>query len=111
MGNDSDTFFNHLTSMLYMYSDSIDLFIGGGDFNAIIGELDDFIVDIDVINNRQKIDLQRNKHGDAFIEFLLGGKLCVLNGRVQGENNFTCIKPQGKSVVDYLITCLDDINM
>ena len=35
--------------------------------------------------------------------------MCVLNGRVQGENDFTCIKPQGKSVVDYFITCLDDI--
>ena len=73
----------------------VQIFIGGGDFNARMGELGDFKVDIDVINSRQRIDLQRNKHGDAFIalvgmhvfhidSILLGSKLCVLNCRVQG---------------------------
>ena len=27
--------------------------------------------------------------------------MCVLNGRSKGQNDFTCIKPQGLSVVDY----------
>jgi hypothetical protein len=80
-----------------------------GDLNARLRELDDFMPEVDVIPDRQILDTTRNKHGDAFREFLIGGKLCVLNGRVPGENNFTCIKTQGKSVVDYFITHTDSI--
>ena len=27
--------------------------------------------------------------------------MCVLNGRSKGQNDFTCVRPQGLSVVDY----------
>ena len=30
--------------------------------------------------------------------------MCILNGRAPGENDFTCIRPQGRSVVDYIFT-------
>ena len=33
----------------------------------------------------------------------------MLNGRTQGENSFTFIKPQSKSVVDYFISYIDTI--
>ena len=33
----------------------------------------------------------------------------MLNGRTQGENSFTFLKPQGESVVDYFITYIDTI--
>ena len=54
-GYDSDVFFNHLTSMLYSYDDNVDLFIGGGDFNSRIGNLDDHLVDIDDIPVRETL--------------------------------------------------------
>jgi hypothetical protein len=85
------------------------MFIGGGDFNARIGQMNDFLVDIDEVPQRDKIDDVVNKHGEAFLEFLMSSKLCVLNGRVKGEDTFTCIKPQGRSVVDYFMTQLDSL--
>ena len=48
-----------------------------------------------------------NKHGEALIDFLLSTKMCVLNGRVKGDNGFTCISTKGKSVVDYFITYIE----
>ena len=110
-GNESDVFFNHITSMLYSYEDDIDILIGGGDFNARIGSLDDFLEGSDEINKRKPIDPETNKHGEAFIDFLLSTKLCVLNGRVPGEDNYTFVKSQGKSVVDYLVTQIDNLNI
>ena len=35
--------------------------------------------------------------------------MCILNGRAPGENDFTCIRPQGRSVVDYFFTSLENI--
>ena len=80
-----------------------------GDFNTRIEELEDFLVDVDIIPKRQVLDPTKNKHGEAFIDFLLASKLCVLNGRITDEDNFTCIKKQGRSVVDYFITSTDSV--
>ena len=105
-GNDSEAFFNHLTSFLYSLDD-IDLLICAGDFNARIGKKLDFIQDVDDVPNRNVIDHTCNKNGEAFIDFLLSNKLCVLNGRINGCDNFTYIKPNGRSVVDYFISFIE----
>lgn len=46
-----------------------------------------------------------------FLIFLRDSKCCVLNGRINQENdNFTSISERGKAVVDYIITphdCLE----
>ena len=83
--------------------DDYDFIIAAGDFNARIGSKNDFISDIDDISNRVAIDEITNKHGEAFLEFLIDNKMAVLNGRI-GVDDFTCVRPQGRSVVDYCFT-------
>ncbi len=36
--------------------------------------------------------------------------MCVLNGRVQGLDNFTCISTKGTSVVDYILVPHENVN-
>ena len=108
-GMESDAYFNHLISTLYSIED-IDLFIGGGDINARIGHNNDFIVDVDTLPNREVLDSVTNAHGDMFIDFLLSCKMCVLNGRVEGENSFTSISQRGRSVVDYFFSHIDSLD-
>ncbi len=65
-----------------------------------MGKLNDFTKGIDIIRDREIIDLTKNPHGTVCIEFLNDAKMCMLNGRFgEKSNNFTCIKT-GKSVVD-----------
>ena len=102
-GEDSDHFFNHLTSLLYTEDDT-DLVVIAGDFNARTGNKVDYIQDIDRVPIRNTIDQVVNRQGDAFLNFLLSNKLCILNGRIEGEDNFTYLSSQGRSVVDYFVT-------
>ena len=45
-----------------------------------------------------------NQHGVALVEFLLESKMCILNGRINPQNDdFTCVSTKGRSVVDYVI--------
>ena len=53
---------------------------------------------------RHIIDEISNKHGESFLEFLTDNQMSVLNGRFKGSNDFTCIRAQGRSVVDYGFT-------
>ena len=102
-------FFAHLISQLYIYND-VDLLFICGDINGRIGKHSD-VTDIDNIKPRTVIDDQVKGHGDALIEFLIDGKLCVLNGRFNPQyDNFTCVSHKGKSVVDYIITPHDCLN-
>jgi hypothetical protein len=95
-----------MTSVIYSLDDA-DFMLFGGDFNAKIGDRKDFIEDIDIIKDREVIDDKVNKHGESLLEFLKGNKLCVLNGRLSGKNDYTYVTPQGKSVVDYFITPIE----
>ncbi|KAL7374830.1 hypothetical protein ABVT39_007749 [Epinephelus coioides] len=59
----------------------------------------------DDIPQRTVLDTAINKHGQSFIDFLKGSKCCVLNGRLNPEqDNFTSISVRGKAVVDYIVT-------
>lgn len=103
-GRDSINFFSHLISLIYSCSES-DFTIVCGDFNARLGDLDDFIPDVDDLCSRLSIDSVKNKHGEALIEFLKEVKMCIVNGRVGLANNddYTCISVRGRSVVDYFL--------
>ena len=79
------------------------MIFGAGDFNARIGSKNDYIVEIDNVTVMEVIDETTNKNGESFIDFSTDNKLAVLNGRL-GFNDFTCIRPQGRSVVDYCFT-------
>ncbi len=76
-----------------------------GDFNARTGNLKDSIEDIDSMPPRHVLDNVVSDHGEALINCVNDCRLCILNGRLDPQNdNFTYISDNGKSVVDYTIT-------
>ena len=80
----------------------------GGDMNARIGNLEDFIPTIDSIPKRVAIDDFVNKHGETFLEFLRDSRMCLLNGRIDPlYDNYTSVSPKGKAVVDYIVVPFD----
>ena len=102
-GRDSQEFFSHALSLVYIYNECDAVFLCG-DLNSRIGSLDD-TSDFDDINipYRKIIDKTTNQHGNAFIEFLNEAKMCVLNGRFDNDDdNFTSVSPRGRAVVDYI---------
>ncbi len=108
-GRDATQFMCHILSLIYMLCNCDAVYLVG-DVNSKLGNLNDFISDIDDIPMRQVIDSAKNKHGDAFLDFLIESKMCVLNGRVTPEfDNFTCVSPKGSSVVDYIAVSHDNI--
>ncbi len=76
-----------------------------GDVNSRIGSKKNYVQNSDNIPLRKVIHYTSNKHGEEFIDFLLGSKMCILNGRICPENdNFTCVRTNGSSVVHYICT-------
>ena len=101
---DTTRFYGHLISQHYL-NIYADILLFAGDFNARIGNKLDYIDLIDNIPKRNHIDNTINSYCDSFVEFLKDSKLCLINGRITPEvDNFTCLKTNGQSVVDYLIT-------
>ena len=110
-GRNADEYFGHISSFINIYAIECDVIYLCGDLNARIGTKDDFVSGIDKIPSRRVLDKNNNKHGDAFIEFLIENKLCVVNGRIDnGTNNFTFISTRGKSVVDFFVVSTDNLN-
>ena len=101
---DTTSFYGHLICAHYLHIYA-DFLVFAGDFNARIGNKQDSINYVDNIGNRVNIDNSVNSYCDSFLEFLKDAKLCTVNGRVTPHlDNFTCLKHNGQSVVDYLIT-------
>lgn len=95
-----------------------------GDFNSRIGELDDFLTDdklatfVDIpsdVNNsinlkqRNSLDKHSNSYKNEFLDFIIGYKLIILNGRTIGDiyGDYTCVKWNGCSLIDYGIISQD----
>ncbi len=76
--------FEHITQLMYEFEDS-DFTLIFGDFNARIGDRNDFIAGVDEVPERHNIDDTVNKHGEDFIAFLQESKTAVINGRVTKE--------------------------
>jgi len=109
-GRNPDLFFTHLLNQIYLLHDYDQLYIAG-DFNSKIGEMNDYL-DGDMIYNRKVIDKCKNSHGDSLIDFLRDSKLCVMNGRINNQNDdFTFVSTRGKSVIDYIITQHDNLDV
>ena len=51
-----------------------------------------------------------NSHGDSLIEFLLSSSMCTVNGR-SAKDNYTCITPNGASVVDYCLVPYEKLSI
>ena len=104
-GRDGTSFYCHLRSLVYLYAD-VDAMYIMGDLNSRFGDNQEHIEGIDLkVPSRKVLDVGKNKHGDLLIDFLKDGELCIVNGRVNPENdNFTFVDPgRGSSVVDFLI--------
>ncbi|XP_053391507.1 uncharacterized protein LOC128554275 [Mercenaria mercenaria] len=82
-----------------------------GDFNSRCGDEPDFIEGIDEIPMRNVVDFTSNEYSDIFIDFLISSNFCILNGRNHIGNDFTCIRPQGASVVDYCLVSHTDLHL
>jgi len=104
-GRDATKFYSHVLKIIYEHS-SCDNILLAGDVNGKIGDLSDFICEVDGnIRPRNSLDKTINKHGRELIDFLIESKMCVCNGRITTEfDNYTFIHPRGKSVIDYVIT-------
>ena len=59
--------------------------------------MSDYIESVDNLPCRNVVDDTR---GDNFCEFLVNSNCCVLNGRQNISNYFTCISTKGMSIVD-----------
>jgi hypothetical protein len=100
---------SYLLSLIYTTSDFDAVFVVG-DVYSRIGLKYDFVQNIYDISPRVVKDNTSKKHGEVFIDFLLESKMCILNGRVYPENdNFTCVRTTGRSVVDYICTFHDNL--
>lgn len=95
-------YFDTLLGKLYVNQTTGDYIIGG-DFNARMGDLPDYIEGSDDIQERNVIDDIKNTAGDNLANFLIQSDSCVLNGRAIGTQDFTVINNNGKSEVDYII--------
>ena len=51
-----------------------------------------------------------NSQGEAFVDFLEGANLAIVNGR-KGRDAFTCISGRGCLVVDYCIVGMECLDM
>ena len=93
-----------------------------GDFNARTGIMNDFVINDDIDKyidtgndysvdslkynrSRQNMDGKLNSQGRALLDLCKAAGLRIINGRKMGDllGEYTCIKPNGKSVVDYFI--------
>ena len=101
-GRDSNAFFTHLLSLVYINS-YVDVSFVCGDLNSRLGDQQEIIHAIDDIPARNVIDIIANRHGDAFYDFLIESRMIVANGRVPGNHDFTSISTRGKSVVDFCV--------
>ena len=94
-----------------------------GDFNARTGTENDIIspdkfdndFGLEIENfrsNRNSQDSVINKQGEDLLDMCKSLDLCIANGRKVGDpfGNYTCIKWNGNSVVDYLLTSKNFFN-
>ena len=106
---DADDFFDNLICQMHQYCKK-EMFYICGDFNARCSDFNDFIEGVDTIQSRHVIDFTSNKNGELLCEFLIDINCCILNGRNMTSNDYTCIKSQGASVVDYCLVPHEDLD-
>lgn len=68
--------------------------------------MDDFIVGVDELQQRNVIDFNLNKYGEHLIDFLINTNMGMLNERYDHDKyKPTSISVHGSSVVDYCVVC------
>lgn len=98
----AEDYFNTLMYNIYEFQND-SLITVCGDFNARIGDNDDFIAGVDTLPERDIIDFTKNQYCDIFTDFLISTNMCILNGRNSKKNNYTSVSAKGSAVVDYVL--------
>ena len=80
-----------------------------GDFNSRCGASPDNVEGVDTVPERHVVDEKNDSNGEYFLKFLMDSSCCMLSGRHNIGNNFTCISTRGRSVIDYCIVQHDQI--
>jgi hypothetical protein len=114
-GRDACSYFAYILNIIHVHTCSSDALYSCGDLNSRLGDKQDYVKGVDPLFDRQVLDKYSNKHGEAFHEFLIDSKMCLINGRIAPDkNDYTFVSTRGKSVVDYFAvpianfnTCLD----
>lgn len=107
-GYDAEGYFNHVLHIIYSQECNMTLLMG--DFNSRVGNLKDYVNEIDQLLPRDIKDIHINSHGRVFIDFIIETKLCIVNGWVcSPANDFTCLTSRGASVVDYFLVSMEHI--
>ena len=78
-GRNVDAFFDNIMNIMYE-NPEVDMTLLMGDLNCRLGKLFDYIPEIDLVDERTVIDESDNTYGQAFVDFLLEGKMAILNG-------------------------------
>ena len=99
--HEADVFYRNLLDQTNVYQNEGVICICG-DFNSRCGGLSDYVEGVDDAPPRSSLDTVDEEYGDMFIEFLVDCNMCMLNGRVGQQNDFTFVSTRGKSVVDYV---------
>jgi hypothetical protein len=73
--------------------------------------LSDFIEGIDDLPERNVVDCTCNSYGEMLVDFLVFVNFAIMNGRNCVKNDFTCIRQQGLSVVDYCLVGHNSLHM
>ena len=117
LNSDNSEVFELLEKDIFMYQNLGHIIICG-DFNARCGGENDYVTD-DLDNfipinssyiagyskGRQSRDIKIDTRCKELLDFCIGNKLRILNGRVLGDTcgNYTCFNVHGQSVVDHAL--------
>ena len=94
---------------MYMYQEAECIFLCGA-LNGRIGNLLDFVQEIDDLGGRTVVDKVKAGHGEAIIDFVRDTEVAIVNGRITPEkDNYTSVSSRGQSVVDYFLAPHDCI--
>ena len=78
--------------------------------NSRVGNMKDFIPEVDKVPERVSIDNNANSPGKAFIDILIETKMAIMNGRCCSLfDSFTCISHKGPGVVHYFAIAHENI--
>ena len=109
-GQNNENVLNLLTIEMYKHANTKNILICG-DFNARAGTRNE-CDDKDGISNHKNPDTIVNAQGLKLLNFISDIRGCIINGRVNCEQNdfISVAAHKGLAVVDYHITRKDDIN-
>lgn len=104
---DASIVYSHLLSQIYLRSEA-DAINVCGDLNSRVGELSDYLKEIDDVPQRVPLDVGINKHGESLIEFLIDSKSCIVIKRICPlKDNYISVSTKRKAVVDYILVLRD----